>query len=208
MLEPARLAGQTKKRIKAMRTKTTTQTVYKFQELPVEIQDKILSDMWDINVDFEWWDCDGLTGFSQAEINKHHLKPNEWKYDLLSYKKMYFDLDRGQYIQFVDCEFANDETARKFLGVPRDLWLRVSWSFVNSREYNTRLDYETAWDYDGTLTDKQTAILDKAVERFSDKVHEVWRSLRDSYEYLTSREAILETIEANNYEFTAEGDIA
>lgn len=193
-----------------MRTETTTRTLYKFDELPEAAQDKAIERYWDINVDFDWWDGDGLTGFTAAEIAKHHLDVKHCD-DLLTYDHLYFDLDRGQYIQFDNCRFAHDETARKFLGVPAAIWERVDWCF-NNPHYGggncgtTSLDYD--WTGDKELTPKQTTILNRAVERFSDKMHECWRMLRDDYEYRTGKDAIVETIQANDYEFTEDGEIA
>jgi hypothetical protein len=36
---------------------------------------------------------------------------------------------------------------------------------------------------------------------------EMWKMLREEYEYLTSDEAVIESIEINNYEFTEDGKI-
>lgn len=194
------------------RIRTRVDTVYSFEELSEAAKEHAIEKLSDINVDYDWWDFDCLTGFNSAEIAKHHLKPEEWKYDLLKYKHLYFDLDRGQYIQFDQCEFANDETARKFLGVPKALWNQVYWSFENkgyggNSHDNTRLEYEPQDNYK-EFTEKQIAILNRAVERFADKVHDCWRMLRDDYEYRISKEAIIETIEANEYEFTENGNLA
>lgn len=189
-----------------MKTITTTKTVYKYDELPEESKEKVLEKHYDINVDYEWWDYDGKTGFSAKEITRYHLQGFK-ECDLLEYKKLYFDLDRGQYIQFVDAEFTNTELARRFLGVPRPLWDRVDWRINDcpSRDGNTRLEYESS-DY-REFTPKQTAILERAVERFSDKIHEAWSDLRKQYEYLMTREAIEETIRCNEYDFDLNGNI-
>ena len=50
--------------------------------------------------------------------------------------------------------------------------------------------------------------LDEMSEEFLKSLLEDYRIiLENEYEYLTSKEAILETIEANDYEFTADGTI-
>jgi hypothetical protein len=36
---------------------------------------------------------------------------------------------------------------------------------------------------------------------------EIYRALETEYDYLTSEEAIIETIEANEYEFTEDGEL-
>lgn len=194
-----------------MRTKTITKEVYTYDELPEDAKERVLEKHWDINVDSGWWyDYDGKTGFSVKEIAKYHLDM-EYADDLLTYKTLYFDIDRGWYIQFVDAEFKHEETARKFLGVPKNLWNRVDW-FINSipgREVSTRLEFDEYNQYTGKdFTAKQIEILERAVERFSNKVEEALRGLQRQYEYETSREGIEDTIRANEYEFTLDGYFA
>ena len=129
-------------------TTTKTITLYKYNELPEDIQEKVLEKNRYINVeDGFWYDYDGKTGFSRKEIHKYHLDPQKSS-DLLSYKKMYFSLDRDYFIQFVDAEFLDDETARKYLGVPKALWDQVDWRIVDcpSRNGNTRLEYEPGYN--------------------------------------------------------------
>ena len=57
------------------------------------------------------------------------------------------------------------------------------------------------------MTKRQEEILDRAVEIFSDKMEEALRGLRDNYEYLVTDEAIKETIECNECDFTEDGDL-
>lgn len=190
-------------------TTTKTITLYKYDELPEDIQEKVLEKNRFINVDGDFWhDYDGKTGFSSKEIHKYHLDPQK-SIDLLSYKKMYFSLDRDYFIQFVDAEFLDDETARKYLGVPKALWDQVDWRIVDcpSRDGNTRLEYEPGFSREKDFTSKQEEILDRAVERFSDKVDEALKGLRDNYEYLISDEAVRDTLEANEYTFREDGEI-
>lgn len=190
--------------------KTKTYEVYKYDELPENVKAKVIDNYRDINVDHEWWDYDGKTGFSPKEIKKYHLEFDHAD-DLLTYKKLYFDCDRGWYIQFVDAEFKHDETARKFLGIPKRLWERIQLTINDTpgRGVNTRLEYElldkNGFCMDGTT--KQREILDRAVDRFSDKIEQALKDLRDSYEYLVSNEAVEEAILVNEYEFTLDGKI-
>jgi hypothetical protein len=192
--------------------KTKTIELYTFEELPKDVQEKVLDNERHINVeDGFWYDYDGKTGFSQAEIEKYGLKL-EHADDLLTYKKVYFDCGRSWYIQFVDAEFKHDETARKFLGVPVELWKKVSWTINDQpyRETNTRLEWEYEYENDeGDIeydpTPKELKIIEQAVERFSDKVEEALRGLEKSYEYAMSDESVKETLVINDYTFTITG---
>lgn len=38
-----------------MRTETTTRTLYKFNELPEDVKDKVVEKLYDINVDSSFW---------------------------------------------------------------------------------------------------------------------------------------------------------
>ena len=195
-----------------MRIQTTTKEVYTWDELSEDAKQHAIEKNWDINVDSDWWyDYDGKTGFTAKDIAKYRLD-SEHCDDLLTYKDMYFSIGRGDYIQFVDAEFKHEETARKFLGIPKKLWDRIDWYINESphRETNTRLEYEFN-DNDGFSIDptpKQQEILDRAVERFADKISEALSGLRESFEWSTSREQIEETIKANEYEFDIDGNIA
>lgn len=187
---------------------TVTYKTYTFDELPKDVQDKVCQSepfRW-INVDYDWWEFDCLTGWSSEEMKKYHFPKNSP--DLLKYKRLYFNLDRAAYIQFQDAEFADDEIARKFLGVSKRLWDKTNFiiNAIPHRESNTRLKYECG-DYEKEFTEKEIEILDQAVERFADKVHEAWVMLRDQYEYLTSRDAIEDSIRANGYKFLENGKV-
>ena len=191
-------------------TTQKTITLYAFSELPEDIQSKVLDNNRYINVEGDfWYDYDGKTGFSSEEIRKYRLDPQK-SGDLLTYKKMYFSLDREWYIQFIGANFQDEETARKFLGVPKVLWNQVDWTIIESplRYGNTRLEYEPNNNRDyRDFTKKQMDILNRAVERFSDKMEGALRDLEKNYDYLVSDEAVRETIELNEYTFTENGRI-
>lgn len=186
--------------------KTKLINLYEFDELPEDIKAKVLEDNRYINVDGDYWyDYDGKTGFSADEIKKYGLEL-EHSGNLINYKKLYFDIDRAWYIQFVDAEFAHDETARKFLGVPKEIWDNTSWAFENiSYGGNSHGTTKLSWDYEDELTDDIEQVLNMAVERFSDKMEEALKGLQESYEYCTSDEAVIDTIEANEYTFRSNG---
>jgi hypothetical protein len=180
--------------------------VYKFDELSEEAQQTAISNLSDINVDFDWWDYDeGLLDLSQKEMDEAEIKPGEIKSLLFSYKIGAFDIDRGQFLQLKDVVVNNEEAFRKFLKIPKTLWEQCAYYFNNpSRGRNTFLEIQTD-DYVEDLTDEESDAIDRAVEIMSSKIHEAWVSLRNNYEHLTSEEAIKDTIKANAYEFYENG---
>lgn len=230
--------------------------VFTFEELSDKAKQKVLEKFSSINIDYDWWEFDGQLDLSIKEMEECGISVEDYK-SPFSFKKLYFDLDRGAYIHFQEIEIANIETARKFLQIPLELWDNLNISFENKNcnwnTPNTKLVLEKCdmgmWYGEMTEeeieerikainqeTDKfmanlavgfgdissyqkkvtalkqeysliENKIIDQAIEIFSDKVHEAWVCLRDSYEYMTSEEAIIETIKINDYEFTEDGRI-
>jgi len=203
-----------------------TYEVFKFDELPQHIKDKVMQKMWDSNINYEWWEIDGLLDLSGDEIKalKVKLSKEWWKSDkpkdkrgniigeypahtgLIKYKISEFDIDRLDFIKYENIEITDDEIFRKFLGIPKDVWEKSEYYFYNPiSDYNTQIKFESRLYED--LTDRELKILDKAGEIWDDKVHESLTSLKSNYDYLTSEEAIIDSIKANEYEFTEDGDI-
>ena len=204
-----------------MRIKETK--VYLFDELSEEAKDKAVEKLSDINIDFEWWFDEGLIELSSKEMKDRHIKLSDKWYEisphanikgeypaytgLFKWKQIYFEIDRNSYLQFVDLEVKDDDTFRKFLRIPKRLWQDCHYSFDTPGRYrNTFIVTETENGED--FTPKQQEIIDRAIEIFADKVSEGLSNLRVNYEYLSSREAIIDTIKANDYEFTEDGEIA
>lgn len=184
--------------------KIKTIELYEYSELPKKIQETVLEKNRYINVeDVEWWDYDGKTGFNTKELGRMRLDPYSPDSDeLLTWKEFYFDLVSSRYVQFKDASFKNDEVARRFLGVPKQIWENTTWDIDNNRLGSTYL----SWEYgNGFLTDRVEVILNKAVKRFSDKMAEVLKDLQSTYDSLIEDEAIVDTIEANEYTFTKDG---
>ena len=184
--------------------RTVKTKVYEFKELSEEVQERVIGDFNNINVDYEWWDIDGLLDLSKEEMDKAGIEPSEIEGLLFSYEITEFDTDRGQYVHFDKVIVNNDDVFRRFLEVPEDLWDQCAYYFTSdTRRYNTYLELQT----DEAPTEEEEKILDRAVEIMADKIHEAWVSLRNNYEYLTSEEAIRDTILANEYEFYENGRI-
>lgn len=194
-----------------MQTIVKEYKVFKSNELSEEAKQKAIEKLSDINTDYEWWQDDGLIDLSQKECTARHISSSEYPLNcLFSWKEIYFALDRRQYLQFKDLAVNSDDVFRKFLRIPKRLWQNCQYSFDNKRsgyggEHNTELVFDAEFESGREFTAKEQTIIDKAIEIFSDKVHEGWKNLRDQYEYLTSKKGIIETIEANDYDFFEDG---
>ena len=187
--------------------------IYKFNELPEEAKQKAIEKLSDINTNYDWWQGDGLIDLSQKECNARHISSSEYPSNcLFSWKEIYFDLGGNQYLQLKDLVVNSDDVFRKFLRIPKKLWQNCQYSFENNRysyggEYNTAIIFNAEFENGREFTAKEQAIIDRAIEIFSDKIHEGWKMLKDQYEYLTSEKGIIETIEANDYDFLEDGRI-
>jgi len=164
-----------------MRTKTKTWAVYKFDELSPDVQDKVIDKMADINVNYEWWD------FIYDDAKDIYLKIKE------------FDLDRNRYCkaEFIQSAYDTAQAILKNHGEKCETYKTAS-------EYLK--DYENIEKNTPDDEDLDTEQIDKD---FLYSLQEDYGIiLQKEYEYLTSRKVILETIEANEYEFTQNGHLS
>jgi len=173
-----------------MRTETTTRTLYQFDELSEQAKQAAMEKLYDINVDHGWWDCT----YDDAEG--------------VGCKITGFDIGRPQMCDLT-CDDAV-ETSGKIMenhGESCDTY-KLAESFLQERD---EIVNAAERDEDGELADEYALDkkLDEVEAEFVRALSEEYLSLlRNDYEYLTGEEAILESIEANEYEFTEDGKLA
>lgn len=172
------------------RIDTVKTEVFKFDELTEEGRQAAIEGLYNINVDHEWWD-----GIYEDAKN-------------VGLQIDGFDTDRGNYIQgqmLLDHREMAEAIARDH-GEECDT-RKLSEAFivdydeiVDTSPKDENGDHENEHELDRKL--------DALEEEFERAIKEEYLStLSKEYEYLTSGEAILETIEANDYEFTADGKL-
>lgn len=154
--------------------------LYKFNELSDDAKQKALEELYDINVNYEWYDA------------------------------VYYDADT------IGLKITSFDTYKK----------DISGSLTDSMEYSIKEiktnhgesceTYRIADEYKAKLKELRDITLDDDLPDLEDELEaefekellqEYLNILEKDYEYLTSEEAILETIEANDYEFTADGKL-
>ena len=176
-----------------MREDTVTTKVYSFAELSDEAKENAIQNLYDINVNYEWWDCE----FEDAKTV--FLKITE------------FDLDRnrhckGQFIESAEetaeailrehgesCE--TYQTAKNYLDERTALVAKYS-DGIKTDEVAEDNEY----DFDNDCDELDNEFLRSILEDYS-------IMLQKQYEYLCSEKVIIETIEANEYEFTEDGKL-
>lgn len=171
--------------------RTITTTVYLFSELSEQAKKKAIQECWDYNVSHNWWE----------DIYKDAER--------IGLKISGFDIDQRGNIQgkltaslFECCDLIHKEHGEE------------------CSTYKIATDYMKQWSdlvtkhSDGINTDKvaegnEADFDNEADELESDFLKALCTDylvmLRNEYEHQTSDEAIVETIEANGYEFNEDG---
>jgi len=169
--------------------KTIEINVYKFAELSEEAQQNAIEKLFDINVDHNWWD----DTYSDAEN--------------IGLKITGFDLDRNKHatgeLLWSACEVAQNilnnhgeqcetyKTAANFLEAHNPIF--SAYMDETSEQYESR-------EAEDKLQDLESDFLNSLL---SDYV----QILQNESEYLTSKEAIIDTINANDYDFLQTGNM-
>lgn len=158
--------------------RTVETVLYKFEEHPR--QDLLLTKHWDINVDYDWWD---------------NIYDDAWNIGL---KIKGFDI--GRRVCSGKLTTNGREVAEKVIQEHGE----------DTATYKAAKDFQAAYalihlkypydDFDGDL--------EEAEETFQENLCEAYlQLLKDEYDYLTDEEQIKETLIANDYEFTIDGNI-
>ena len=170
--------------------RTIQTTVYTFAELSEKSKDNAVQNLWDINLRHDWWD-------SMYEDAKN-----------IGVEIGSFDLERGAKCKVEVYDYL--ETANKIIKEHGDTCdtHKNAMQFIAERDalvskYSNGGDKvleENEYDFDTELDELETEYKKSLEEDYL-------IMLRNEYEYLSSREAIIETIEANEYEFTEDGKL-
>jgi hypothetical protein len=166
--------------------------VKKFDELTEGQQQKVLEKYCDINVDHEWWESEYDDA---ANI-------------LLKITGFGLDRDKGCTGEFI--EYAED-TAKKILedhGQACDTYATAVGYYDEMRALWERLPEKLDADgYDDNEYDREQAEADIDGEFLRSILEDYASILQRQFEYLTTEEAIRETLTDNDYDFTEAGQI-
>ena len=158
--------------------KTKTYNVYYFDELSKEAQEKALERYYDINVCYDDW---------------YYSEPD---YSIIDLKA--FDLYRETIV--IDFKESAEKTAQTILveyGKHCKEYI-LSKSFL--KEYKKALKNNKNNEYEDVCVNLENDYREELAQCYLD-------NLQQQYDYLTSGEAIKETFEANEYQFTIDGKI-
>jgi hypothetical protein len=152
--------------------------VYDFDELSESAKQKALNELYDINVNDGWWDFD----YEDAEN--------------IGVKIIGFDIGRGNYCN-----------GKMNLTLQDSIEKVLSEHGATCETYKTALEYKTKIDRLEENDDFDDKLQEIEEEYLKDMLENYLVILRNEYEYQTSEERIKETIKANEYTFTADGEL-
>ena len=158
--------------------RTVETVLYKFNEHPR--QDLLLIKHWDINVDYDWWD---------------NVYDDAWDIGL---KITGFDIDKRV-------------CSGSFLWEAKDVAEKVIQEHgTETGTYKAAQDFQAAYallhlkypydDFEDELEEAEADLKENLCRAYL-------QILIDEYEYRTSEEQVKETLIANDYEFTIDGNI-
>lgn len=181
------------KPIKLNVMKTIEINIYKFSELSEEAKQKAIENHYDINVDYEWWDD------IYYDAKNIGLNIKGFDIDRRSYCEGDFNYSANETANLIikehseTCETHKD--AKQFLSDWDKLVEKYS-DGINKNAVSEDNEYE--FDHEA----------DKLESEFLKIILEDYRViLQNEYEWRISQEQIIETIEANEYDFTENGEI-
>jgi hypothetical protein len=169
--------------------RTITKNIYTFGELSEEAKEKAIENLTYVNVELDWWNS---IYYDAKEIG---LKITSFNLDRNRHATGELLLSANEVAQNIlnnhgeTCD--TYATARGFM----EDWQPIFDEYMNEDSEN----YESS-DLEGQLIDLEDDFRKLLLEDYS-------IMLQNEYEYLCSDEAIIETIEANEYEFDEYGNM-
>ena len=187
--------------------RTIITKVYKFDELNDEAKAVAIEWYKNLDNDFAEWAVDDCALFepTQTELDFIGFENNNGNKFLIknTRESIYFDIDRNR---FLDCAVAmdvtDDELFLKWLGIDRNLegLGDITFNIFTSGYRNA----DTTIDFDDYTSDNDNAI-ENATKKFDKHIQDVLKRIEADIDYRFTDEAIIDDIEANEYEFLSNG---
>jgi len=189
------------------------------KELNQDLINTIIEKNRDINVDYDWYSIiqeDYIKklndiGFIDAEINfsgfwsqgdgaSFDCSNLDFELLLNTIKK---DLTEKEYNRILKFYYIDNETFNFYIEKNQ-----FANHYYHKKTRYIDLDwYNDKWYKLDLLKDLQNKVLDLLEELRLDLCGEIYKSLREEYEYLISDDCILETLIINNYYFDSDGEM-
>ena len=200
-----------------MRTDTVETKVYEISELSDDAQQAAITSQRDINIGHEWWDSvyeDAKTigALMGIEIDNIYFSGFCSKGDGACFEGCYEYVkgSRAAVKQHAPKDIELLRIATELAAEQRKCFYQIQASVKQSGHYNHRFctDIDVSFESPFSGHDYYTQEAEEnVIELLRDYMHWIYKRLEADYEYYTSDAAIVETIKANEYEFTEDGEI-
>lgn len=194
--------------------KTITKELYEYADLILpqnrEILEKVLQNEYDINTSHDdWWYSETyytaakLMGFYDFDI---YFSGFHSQGDGACFKSRY--QYEKQSVEKLKSEFPQWEKLHEIAERLKELQRVNFYQVLGSTKHWGFYFHEYCMDINLERNDNKPIINeDEFIEAFRDFARLIYKSINKDYDYLTSEEAILETIQANEYTFNESGKI-
>jgi hypothetical protein len=209
--------------VEKMRTIETT--VFTFDELSEEVQEKVLDKYRDWNVDHDWWEFTydhvkeiaekigidisqiSFSGFFSQGDGARFEGNYQYKQIDTSDEDLVYQIENNSDLKRIVNTL---DTIQKFYFYG----IQASISFMNYPRYehsgcmNVNVDLDSDVEYDHPeleITPEHEEAMVECMRAYADYIYD---RLYKEYEFLTSDESVKESIKANEFEFTAYGTLS
>jgi hypothetical protein len=193
--------------------RTIRTKVYKFNELTVDAQQNAIEairEMYYENNDFAHWAVDDCALFEPKEKDLIELFGKDYKFPLIenTRESIYFNIDRNS---FLDCakamQISDDTQFLKWLGITDEFLLqKISFEIYTPQYRNADTIIEFSFDDDfDEPTKEELKTVEQAEVKFNNHIQEILKRIEADIDYRFTDEAIIEDIEANEWEFYKNG---
>jgi len=197
---------------------TVKTEVLKFNELTEEGKEKAIEKLYNINVDHDWWDCE-YDDFKQVaacigiEIDEIWFSGFSCQGDGACFEGTY-EYQKGG-LKAIKDYAPIDATLHQIAKDLQEIQRKAFYGLTATIKHSGHYYHEYCTDITVYQRDSQgykddcagIAIHESIEEELRRFMRWMYKQLNKQYDYLTSKEAIVETIAANDYEFTADGEI-
>ena len=188
--------------------RTIRTKIYSFEELSNEAKQTAIQEVREMYYEdnnFAHWAVDDCALFEPKHQELEELFGKDYNFPLIenTRESIYFNTDRNS---FLDCakamEVTNDKQFLLWLGIDtnEEEFKDISFNIFtpNYRNSDTTIEFE---DFDSSFGD----VVDMAVEKFNNHIQDVLKRIEADIDYRFTDEAIIEDIEANEWEFYKNG---
>lgn len=209
--------------------KKITITLYRFEELPETTQKQVTQKLGNINVDYSFWYEYSYDHFTKlcallgitVESKSLHFKGFYSQGDGSSFRA---DVDLVKLMEAVksrawtelmpehELDINAPEVSNRLISLIKEGVIDVS-ANVNAHRSSTGIAACLDWNYNSSRNFSNIERAFSCLENWFEKTAEtlnnyLYKSLQTEYEFVTSEQSVAETIIANEYLFTADGELA